>query len=231
MNTDRNNEDDLPRQRYELLRQIERWSEWPLVVLGFVWLLLLVLELAHRLDPWMYRAGQVIWAIFIVDFIIRFVLAPVKSVFLRSNWLTLIALAVPAVRALRVFRVVRAARGIRLVRIIGSINRGMNALGNSMQRRGLPYVIALTLVVLFAGAAGMYAFERNSEGFGTYVESLWWTAMLLTTMGSGFWPVTAEGRLLTLLLSLYALGILGYVAASLATFFIGREAEQREKSD
>lgn len=231
MNTDRNNEDDLPQQRYELLRQIERWSDWPLVILGFVWLLLLVVELAHRLEPWMFRAGQVIWAIFIVDFAIRFILAPVKSAFLRSNWLTLIALAVPAVRALRIFRVVRAARGIRLVRVIGSINRGMNALGSSMQRRGLPYVIALTLVVLFAGAAGMYAFERNSEGFGSYAESLWWTAMLLTTMGSGFWPVSAEGRLLTLLLSLYALGILGYIAASLATFFMGREAEQRAKSD
>lgn len=228
MNNDRNSHDNLPRQRYELLRQIERWSEWPLVILGFVWLVLLVLELAHRLDPWLYRVGQVIWAVFIADFVIRFILAPAKGAFLRSNWLTLIALAVPAVRALRVFRVVRAARGIRLVRVIGSINRGMNALGTAMTRRGLPYVIALTLVVLFAGAAGMYAFERGTEGFSTYAESLWWTAMLLTTMGSGFWPVTAEGRFLTLLLSLYALGILGYVAASLATFFIGREAEQRE---
>ena len=34
-----------------------------------------------------------------------------------------------------------------------------------------------------------------------------------------------EGRLLCVLLALYALGAFGYVAATLATYFIGRDAE------
>lgn len=50
--------------------------------------------------------------------------------------------------------------------------------------------------------------------------------MLLTTIGSDYWPRTVEGKLLTLGLSLYALGILGYVAASLASFFVGRDVEE-----
>ena len=52
--------------------------------------------------------------------------------------------------------------------------------------------------------------------------------MLLTTMGSGFWPVTAEGRVLAFLLSVYSIVVFGYITASFATFFIGQEAQDQE---
>jgi len=48
--------------------------------------------------------------------------------------------------------------------------------------------------------------------------------MLLTTIGSEYWPSTPGGKILTVLLSIYAVAILGYVAAALATFFIDRDA-------
>ena len=53
-------------------------------------------------------------------------------------------------------------------------------------------------------------------------------AMLLTSIGSEYWPRSAEGRILCLLLSLYGFAVLGYVTATLATFFIGRDAENEE---
>jgi voltage-gated potassium channel len=49
--------------------------------------------------------------------------------------------------------------------------------------------------------------------------------MIMTTMGSQYWPQTAEGRVLCVFLALYAFGVFGYVTATLATFFIGRDAE------
>jgi voltage-gated potassium channel len=52
--------------------------------------------------------------------------------------------------------------------------------------------------------------------------------MLMTTMGSEYWPRTGEGRILCFLLSLYAFGVFGYVTATIATFFIGRDAESSE---
>jgi voltage-gated potassium channel len=57
---------------------------------------------------------------------------------------------------------------------------------------------------------------------------LWWTAMVMTTMGSQYWPQTLEGRLLCLFLSLYAFAVFGYVTATLATFFVGRDAESSD---
>lgn len=52
--------------------------------------------------------------------------------------------------------------------------------------------------------------------------------MLMTTLGSEYWPQTFEGRVLCVILALYAFGIFGYVTATLATFFVGRDAEESE---
>ena len=104
----------------------------------------------------------------------------------------------------------------------------MEALGQSLGRRGFGYMVGLSLLVIMVGAAGMYAFERDAPdgaGFDTYGTALWWTAMLLTTMGSDYWPKTSEGRLLCWVLALYSFAVFGYVTASLASFFVGRDAD------
>ncbi|WP_228055032.1 hypothetical protein [Gloeocapsopsis crepidinum] len=42
----------------------------------------------------------------------------------------------------------------------------------------------------------MYAFESNTPdgcGLNDYGAALWWTAMLITTIGSEYWLQTPEG--------------------------------------
>jgi voltage-gated potassium channel len=73
----------------------------------------------------------------------------------------------------------------------------------------------------------MYDFER--QGLTSYWDALWWTAMIMTTIGSDYWPKTAEGRILAFLLSVYAFSIFGYVTAALASFLIGREKKSPSK--
>lgn len=216
-------------QRSALLARIVNRLELPMVVFGFVWLVLLIIDLVRGLSPNLLLLSSIIWGIFILDFLLEFVIAPKKLSYLRHNWLTALALVVPALRILRGLQLLRVLQGARLVRVLGSINRGMHALGASMGRHGFRYVVALTLVMVFAGAAGMYAFERNDPngpGFANYADALWWTAMIMSTLGSGYWPKTLEARILTVVLSLYAFSVFGYVTAALATFLVGREAEE-----
>jgi voltage-gated potassium channel len=219
-----------PDERWEALRELEEWLQAPMLVLSFAWLVLVTVELAYGESQLLGVFGTAIWVVFLFEFTVRFALAPTKGVFLRSNWITVIALAAPAfrlVRAFRILRAVRAARGLRFVRIVGTANRGMNALRRSLGRRGLSYVLAATALVALLGAGGMLAFEPATEvegGFRSYADALWWTAMLLTTMGSEFWPRTVEGRALCFLLSLYGFAVFGYITASFASFFVGQEA-------
>ena len=224
----------LNRERQEILQQLEEWLETPMLVLGFVWLALFVVELIWGLTPLLQASGTVVWIIFILDFILEFTLAPQKLTYLQRNWLTVISLPLPALRlfrfarVLRVLNTARAARGIRLLRVITRTNRGMRAISASLGRRGFGYVVTTTLVITLVGAAGMYTFESNmpdGRGLNDYGAALWWTAMLMTTMGSEYWPQTPEGRVLCFFLSLYAFAVFGYLTAAITTFFVGRDAD------
>lgn len=226
----------LEHERNEMLHQLEDWLELPMLLLSFVWLALFIVELIWGLSHFLDVVGITIWALFILDFGLKFVLAPRKLLYLKQNWLTVLALILPAIRVLRIVNVLRALktaraiRGLQLLRVMTRTNRGMRALAASVKRRGFRYVVGLTTIVTLIGAAGMYAFESEipESTLKDYGTALWWTAMVITTMGSDYFPKTPEGRVLCFLLALYAFAVFGYVTATLATFFIGRDAENPE---
>ena len=207
-----------------------------MLVLSGLWLALLVIEFTRGLSPWLATLNDVIWIAFIAQFAIEFAAAPNKPVYLRKRWITAVSLALPALRLLRlariarVARLARGARGVRLARLLGAMNRSMRTLALGFRRRGLGYLVLLTVVVAVTGAAGMYRFELDAPGgpgFADYGTALWWTAMLLTTMGSDYWPRTPEGRLLCLLIAVYAFAVFGYVTAAIAAYFVGQDKDAR----
>lgn len=224
-------------ERWAVLDGLDGWLERPMQFLGFVWLALLILELTQGLSPQLETVSTAIWVLFVIEFAFRLLLAPARWAYLRKHWLAALSLLLPALRVLRIARFARvvrlapAARGFRLVRVVGSINRTMIALSRTMSRRGLGYVVVLTSIVTMVGAAGLYAFERDlpdGQGLPDFRTALWWTGTIMTTMGTDYWPRTGAGRLLCLLLGVYAFAVFGYMTAALASFFIGRDAESDE---
>lgn len=221
-------------ERWEILKDLDDWLRLPMAILSVFWLLIMLTELIWGESDMLSSFGLFIWGVFIVEFFIRFFLAPIKGAFLRKNWLTIVALIVPALRLFRTLRLVRAARalrGARLVRIISTANRSMKTLQATLKRRHFGYVLGLTALVIIVGAAGMLNFEPASSvagGFTSYGHALWWTAMLVSSIGADFWPASLEGRVLTMLLSVYGLTVFGYITASFASFFVGRDAETPE---
>ncbi|MEO5946154.1 MAG: ion transporter [Chitinophagaceae bacterium] len=222
---------NLTIERNELLKSVEKLLEGPMIFLGFVWLILLIVELIWGLRPMLEYLSITIWIIFIIDFVIKLILAPEKKLFMKKNWLTVISLIVPALRLFRFFRfiqVIRGARGLRVFKVVSSLNRSMRSLAATMRRRGFLYVVLLAVVVTVAGAAGMYGIEKGNQGFESYGMALWWTAMRIITAGSEYFPLSPEGKGLAFILALFGYAIFGYVTATLATFFIGRDAEEED---
>jgi voltage-gated potassium channel len=217
------------RRRWAALHRLEERLELPMVVLGFVWMALLVVELVAGLTPLLSAMGLVVWAVFVADFLLRLWLAPSPGGYLKRNWLAAVSLAIPALRVFRILRALRAvralqaARGTRLVRLVATMNRGMKVLRSTFGRRGAAYVAALTAVVIVLGAAGMLALEGGEGVISGFPDSLWWTTVTVVTLGMEPAPVTAEGKVLSVLLALYGLGIVGWVTAVITSFLVGRE--------
>ncbi|AFZ67155.1 ion transporter [Deinococcus peraridilitoris] len=225
----------LTRERWELLEHLDRLTDKPMIALAFVWLALLILDFTQGLSALWQRVVSVIWVFFVLDFLLSFSVAPDKRAYLQRNWLTALSLMLPALRVLRVLRafralrLLRAVRSINLLRLVTTVNRSFRALGSAVQRRGLPFVVALTLMLTVVGAAGMLTFEETL--FRSYWDALWWTAMIMTTMGSETWPQSSEGRFLAWLLAMYAFAVFGYITAAIASYFVGRDQDDRNEAN
>jgi voltage-gated potassium channel len=227
------NKERLNEERVELLSQINALFDFPLLLLSIVWLILLIIDFIYGLSPLLEGLSLAIWSIFILDFFLELYIAPDRKDYIKQNWIVSISLFLPGLRVLRVFSGLKIAsfasyvRSLNLARILASFNRGIRTVRQVVRQRGLIYVLFLTTLITFLGAAGMYNFER--PGLSTYWDAIWWTAMIMTTIGSDYWPKTPEGRVMALVLSVYAFSIFGYITAAFASILVGTEKEKSSK--
>lgn len=230
-------EPSLAEERESLRAQLFDWLDPCMTVLGLITLVLLLVEFAVDLPPrqaaWVERSQLIIWAIFAVEFAIQFLLAPRKLHFLRTHWFAAVAVALPAARVFRALRAARALRSLRLVRLLGGTNRAMKALRAMLRGQQFGYLIALTLLAVAAGTVGIAYFERGQPDavIRSFGDALWWAACMVTTINNEKYVVSPEGRILGVLLRLYAVSIFGLVTANIASYFVGqRQAQASEDS-
>ena len=214
-------------EQNELLDRIESWLDPPLTVLAFVMLALLFVDLTMSLGPFWSRqvnqAETAIWVIFFFTFVFQLFLAPDKAQFLKRNWLTVISVLLPALRVVRIFRVIAVLREVSLVRVLTTLNRGARALGTIVRRGQLGYVMGLTLIVTLTSAGGTFYFEQAAPNASitTLGDAIWWSFTLVTTINTGLEPVTLEGRIIGVLMRIFALAVSGYVTAVIAAHLLG----------
>src|SRR5437762_9247580 len=195
----------IHRERWRLLHQIVRLLELPMTVLGLIWMVLLSIDMVRGLHGRLAEFSEVIWVLFGLDFALEFLVAPNKRIYLKRHWPVAVSLAIPALRIVRFVRVVHVARAASMSvgNTLAAFNRGLTAFGATMRRRGFAYVAIVTLLVIFVGAAAIYNLEDavpDPQGIHDYGAAVWWTAMLMTTLGPTSWPVTVGGRVLCFVL-------------------------------
>jgi voltage-gated potassium channel len=155
----------------------------------------------------------VIWAVFLLDFGIRFWLHTDRARFVRGHLFDLAVLVLPMLRPLRVLRLFTAV--LVLTRRTENWARGRLAL----------YVGATTLLLVFVAALAVLDAERGDPdaNITSYSEALWWSCVTITTVGYGDrFPVTTDGRLVALGLMMGGIGLIGFVTGSLATWIVER---------
>jgi voltage-gated potassium channel len=231
--------------KYPRLLAFMKKLELPMLFLSFVWFCILITELAYGTNTALSDFGTGIWILFIFYFTMCLWTVANRISFLKKHWLFILAIIVSTLRffpLLQTFPLVRALTatfGMQVIWIFASADQGLRSLRRALGRRGAGYALTLTLVVLFAGAAGMLHFEgisNDPQSIHTYPNALWWTAMQMTNISTAYSIRTTGGRIICLGISIYAAGMFGYLTALFATFLIDREAKDlkpeiaREKS-
>jgi voltage-gated potassium channel len=194
----------------------ERWSTIPLAVLALLYLALYSIEVLGNLAPVLFLdfvvVSDVIWGIFVVDFLARFVLSNQKGRFLKANAIELISLVLPFFRAFRMFRVVIA---------LGFLSR----VGKTLSARINIYVGLILPLLIYVCALGVYEAEHLAPGANIkqFGDAAWWAFVTLATVGYGdYYPVTFEGRMIAVFLMIAGLAFVSVIAVSVATMFLNR---------
>jgi hypothetical protein len=99
-------------------------------------------------------------------------------------------------------------------------------------RSRLTGVILLTLVLDVFAAALAWMLERHHGEITTFGDALFWTTTQMLTVSSQFPnPLTTGGKVLDVLLELYALVVVTSVAGAFASFFHRRTRERAVAGD
>ena len=204
----------------------ERVSEWPLTAIALAFLAVYAWEVIADLRG-AARAGtelamNAMWAVFVVDYLVRLALAPQRGRWFVRHLFDLAVVALPVLRPLRL---------VRLIALIGVLHRGA---GTALRGRITAYTAGgVTLLVLVSSLAVLDA-ERGAPGtpIHTYGEAVWWALATITTVGYGdLAPVTAVGRWAAVLLMIGGVALAGVVTATLASWIVSLVAEENAEQE
>jgi voltage-gated potassium channel len=226
---------DDPSAREELREKLDRYLDVPLALASLALVLLAVIELSGEArGPWEARLatlGWVLWGLFFVEFAAKLALAPVKRRYLRQHWLDVLIVLLPFLKVLRLAQVLRATRALPAFRLLVFGGRGSQSTLALLRRRRLGQLAIISAMVMLIGAALGFLLEAGAQGspIQDFGDALWWSAALVTTIGSELYPVTTAGRILGFVLMIYAIGIFTYFIGSVASVLVAFDAGQTRK--
>jgi hypothetical protein len=102
------------------------------------------------------------------------------------------------------------------------------SVAHRLLRSRLMFLVVATLLIDALATVAMYALEHDARGSGFHSMggALFWVSAQLTTVSSQMPnPVTTAGRVLDILLAVWAISVVATLAASLAAFFRARHVE------
>src|ERR671916_2545018 len=117
-----------PAAREELLGRLDRYLDVPLALASLALVLIAIIGLTGEVSgPWQGRLaalGWALWSLFLVEFAVKLVLAPIMRRYLREHWLDALIVVLPFLRFLRLVQVLRAGRALPAFRLLVFGGRG-----------------------------------------------------------------------------------------------------------
>jgi len=204
--------------RHDLVDRIEEITKYPLAALGVAWLVLGIIVVTtginHTASVGAVSALFALWAIVLLEYLVRLVITPDTRGYLRRRWAEPATVVVPALQHWHL---------IGIERMTLMLHEGELRLEYILRHHSLFRVLLAAIGILFLGAWAVLLFEENSPAgnIHDYPQALWWAIVTVTTVGYGDkYPVTGGGRFVATVLMLVGIGLIGVLTATVASVFM-----------
>ena len=199
--------------------RLSRIYDWVMMVCIVVSLIPLAFKGYH---PRLLLVDKICVIVFIVDYLLRLLTADYKYHQLP-----------PAVAFVRYPFSFLAL--IDLLAILPSLSysRSVRLLLNVFRSSKDPLITVGTLAAAYVVISALVIFNVEPQSFDTFFDAIYWAAVTLTTVGYGdIYPVTAVGRTIAVVSSVFGVAIVALPAGILTAGYmneLSRERENREQ--
>jgi voltage-gated potassium channel len=184
-------------------------------------------KLPREVSDILQTLDTLVCVLLLIDFGIRLYQAESKLAFLKWGWIDLIA-SIPNAPALRVGRLVRILRIIRLLRAVRATHKVTSLFLKDKIRTGIASVLLSAFLLIMFCSVGILICEQQDPdaNIKSAGDAIWWSVTTITTVGYGDkYPVTAEGRMVAMILMVAGIGLFGVLSGLAASFFIGSKEQ------
>ncbi|UJF19108.1 potassium channel family protein [Vibrio sp. SS-MA-C1-2] len=170
----------------------------------------------------------IICAIFWLQLIVDFIRSDDKKHFLQTHWIDFLA-SIPVIEAFRFARVFQILRIYKLIKASKGI---WVHLAKFKRETTLAGILLLLTILLTLGSSFVLFAEHNTDGANitTAGDALWWAFVTVSTVGYGdYYPVSALGRIFSVIIIIAGVGIFGMVSG-LITSYLSESNHEREEA-
>ncbi len=188
---------------------------------------LTIAELRGRESLGLSLTDWLVWGVFLSEYVFLLAISDDRRSFVRERWFLLLVVVLTFPYFPDLFQLLRLpllTRIARLVRLAAVVGRGFRGAQLILARRGLMYVLAVSVFLIFVGGGIFAEVEPSVEDQGLWA-GVWWAIVTTTTVGYGdISPETLTGRLVAVVLMVVGIGVVSTLAATIAAYFVDEDA-------
>ena len=208
------------------MTKVQRWesaTSLTMMVLSLAWLVLASWYVVDGPEDggrsWLRIGMFVIWALFLIDYLVRLLLSEIKHDFVKRSLLDLGSVLVPILRPFHLLGFIRRSKFFQ------------SGSGTSFRLLLVIYASLAAALFVYTISLAVLEVERTAPNANilTLGDSLWWAAATVSTVGYGdVYPVTTPGRLLAVVLMAGGVAIVGIATATVVSWLAENIRERAE---
>ncbi len=208
-----------------------------------------LLPLAFKTETPVFRmADKVTVAIFIIDYLLRWITADYKfpekgALSFLEYPLTPMAIIdlvsiLPSLSIInsgfKVLRVLRMIRALRVLRVFKAMRYSKNfeIIGNVLRASKDSLIAVCALAGGYILVSALVIFNVEPDSFNRFFDAIYWATVSLTTVGYGdIYPVSTMGRIITMISSIFGIAIVALPAGIITAGYMNEISKDTENKD
>lgn len=194
----------------------------------FTVIIMSIIPLAFvKQQSWMALIDRITVIIFIIDYILRWLVAdklsnklnkfilypltPMAIIDLLSI-LPSITLLNSSFKLLKIFRLFRSLRLLKILKLV-RYSKSITMICNVFKKQKETFITILVMAITYILVSALVIINVEPETFPTYFDALYWATISLTTVGYGdVYAVTTIGKIITMISSFLGIAVVALPA-------------------